>query len=218
VTTLLRILIIAACAGAAGCTAAYPTEPTKAEAVALYIAYATPKGRTTPGPSSTTNGYSFVAYTVDRDGAYERVTDRATWSSSNDEIARPLSGVTTAATRTFLAVSPGEANVIVRFQGLETTAAMLIVSPAIATTIPRLELAAAGLNVIGSPNQARAFYRPPTGSQQDVTNAASWSSSNPEIATVERGAIKAISSGTTIITANFEGLVDWFWFSVIPNS
>lgn len=184
----------------------------------MYIAYAAPKGRTSPGTNNVINGYSFIAYTIDRDGAYERVTDRATWSSSDDGIARPVTGVTTAGTKTFLAVSPGDASVIARFQGLEATAPMLVVDTAIVTITPRIDLAAAGPSVVGNPNSARAFLRPSSGSQRDVTNSASWSSSNPDVATVDRGEIRAISSGTTIITANFEGLVDWFWFSVIPKS
>ena len=218
-TTLFRVSIVAAvCTGAAGCSASYPTASTKADPVALYLAYAAPKGRTAPGSNNVINAYSFIAYTIDRDGAYERVTDRATWSSSDDGIARPLTGLTPTATKTFLAVSPGDATVIARFQGLEATAPMLIVDTAILTRIPRIELAAAGPSIVGSLNSARVFFRPPIGSQQDVTNSARWSSSNPDVATVDRGAIRAISSGTTIIAANFEGLVDWFWFSVIPKS
>lgn len=218
-TTLLRISIIAAvCAGTAGCTASYPAEPTKAELVALYLAYATPRGRTAPDTVAATSGYSFIAYTIDRDGVYERVTDRAVWSSSDAGIARLQAAAATAASRTFLAVTPGEASVIARFQGLEATAPMLVVDPSILTATPKVELSVTGLSAIGGLNQARAVFRPASGAQRDVTNSASWSSSNPEIATVDRGAIRAVSRGTTIITANVEGLVDWFWFSVIPNS
>lgn len=107
---------------------------------------------------------------------------------------------------------------IARFQGLEATAPMLIVDTAIVTMTPRIDLTAAGPSVVGNLSSARAVVRPSSGSQQDVTNSARWSSSNPDVATVDRGAIRAISSGTTIITANFDGLVDWFWFSVIPKS
>ena len=31
------------------------------------------------------------------------------------------------------------------------------------------------------------------------------------------GNIVAVSAGTTIITATFEGLVDWFWLSTLPR-
>jgi len=217
--TLFRVSIVAVvCSGAAGCTASYPSEPTKAEPVAIYVAFAAPKGRAAPGTNSVINGYSFIAYTIDRDGAYERVSDRAAWSSSDDGIARPQTGVTTAGTKTFLAVSPGAASVTARFAGLEAIAPMLIVDNAIVTATPRIDLTWSGQNVVGSASSARAFFRPPTGSQQDVTSSASWTSSNPEVATIDRGGIRAISSGTTLITANFEGLVDWFWLSVIPRS
>src|SRR5262245_66122475 len=106
VITLFRASIVAVvCSVAAGCTASYPTEPTKAEPVALYVAFSVPKGRAAPGSNTVINGYSFIAYTIDRDGVYERVSNRTAWSSSNDAIARTSGGVTTSGTQSFLAVS-----------------------------------------------------------------------------------------------------------------
>ena len=196
------------------CSATYPTEPTKAQPLALYLAYAAPRGRAALG-NNTASGYSFIAYTVDADGVYERVSERATWSSSDEGIVRPVAPAINAITRNFVAVSPGHANVIARFQGLEATAPMLIVESAILSATPRIDLTWSGQNTVGTTSSARALFRTPT---QDVTGFASWTSSNPEVATVDRGTIRAIGSGTTIITANIEGLVDWFWFSVVPKS
>ena len=184
----------------------------------MYIAFATPKGRAAPGGSLVINGYSFIAYTIDRDGAFERVTDRAVWSSSDEVIARPQA-VSVTGTKSFLGLTPGNASAVARFQGLEATAPMLIVESATVNATPRIDLTWTGQIAIGSVSAARALFRPSQfGAQQDVTNSATWTSSNPEVATVERGALTAINSGSTIITASFEGLVDWFWFSVIPKS
>ena len=208
--SLVLILYVAA----TSCTASYPTEPTKARPIALYLSYAAPKGRAAPGTNSVINGYSFFAYTLDADGVYERVSDRATWSSSNEAIVRP-GAAGSSFTRSFLAVSPGNATVTASFEGLAATAPVLVVESAVLSATPRIDLTWSGQNSVGALSSARAIFRT---SNQDVTGFASWTSSNPEVATVDRGAIRAVGSGTTIITANIDGLVDWFWFSVIPRS
>jgi len=215
ISSLRAALVTVLCVASTSCNASYPTEPTKARAVALYLAYAAPKGRAAPGSNSVINGYSFIAYTLDADGAYENVSNRAAWLSSDEGIVRPLTTVSSTITKSFLAVSPGSASVIARFQGLEATAPMLIVESAVLSATPRVDLTWTGQNSVGTVSSARAFFRTPN---QDVTGFASWTSSNPEVATVDRGTIRAVGSGTTIITANIEGLVDWFWFSVVPKS
>jgi hypothetical protein len=218
VNVLFRIVVVLlVCIASAGCTASYPTEPTKARPIALYLAYSAPKGRAAPGTNNVINGYSFMAYTIDADGAYERVSDRATWASTDEGIARPLAANATL-TKGFIAVAPGNASVIARFQGLEATAPMLVVDSVILSTRPSIELSWSGQNVVGSLSSARVLFRASSGSNQDATNSASWTSSNSDVATVDRGVIRAVGSGTTIITASFEGLVDWFWFSVIPKA
>jgi hypothetical protein len=219
ISLLRAALVTVAYVASTSCTASYPTEPTKARPVALYLAYAAPKGRAAPGSNNVINGYSFTAYTIDADGVYERVSDSATWSSSDEGILRPLTtGASSITGRSFLAVSPGSASVIARFQGLEATAPTLVVESALISTRPYIELLWSGQNALGTLSSARVLYRSSTGANQDVTGFAGWTSSNPEVATVDRGTIRAVSNGTTIITANIEGLVDWFWFSVIPKS
>lgn len=182
----------------------------------MYLAFATPKGRAAPGSNNVINGYSFIAYTVDADGAYERVSHRVAWSSSNEAIVQPQSGVTSAGTKIYLARSPGNADVIATFEGLQATAPLLVVGSDVLSRTPRIDLTWAGQNTIGALSKASAIMRPPN---QDVSNGASWMSSDPAVATVgEGGRITAVSSGTTLITANVNGLVDWFWLSVLPPS
>lgn len=220
VTRFLRSsLIVLMGIASASCTASYPTQPTKATPTALYLAYAAPKGRAAPGTNSVINGYSFFAYTLDSDGAFERVSERVVWSSSDDGILRPLAGVSSAGVKSFLAISPGSADVIARLEGLQATAPTLIVHGDVVSRTPRIDLSWNGQGTVGSLSKATAFLRPQTGSQRDVSNSATWSSSDPAVATVgEGGAIRAVGAGTTIITANVDGLVDWFWFSVRPLS
>jgi hypothetical protein len=219
---LLRIsLVTILCVASTACTASYPTEPTKGQPVGLYLAYTGPKGRTAPGVLglATVNAYGFIAYTIDADGAYERVTDRISWSSSDDGVVRVQSGVSTVGVKNYTAVAPGEASVVGRFQGLEATAPVLVVTNEVMTRTPRIDLAWTGANTIGSSSKASALLRPPAGTSQDLSNLAAWTSSNTEVATVTAsGNIRAVGAGTTIITANVDGMVDWFWFSVLPGS
>ena len=201
---------------AGACSASYPTEPSKARPLALYLAFATPKGRVAPGNSTITNGYAMFAYTVDADGAYERVSERVTWSTSDDGVVRRSGNVTSAGIQNFLAAAVGNAEVIAQFQGLQASAPVAIVASEIVFRTPRIDLTWSGRNTIGTPSKATAFLRP---SNQDVSNSATWTSSDPAVATVsDGGAITAVGKGTTIITANVNGLVDWFWFSVLPPS
>jgi hypothetical protein len=189
--------------------------------VVLYLAFATPKGRVAPGIGNNVNlnGYSFIAYTVNRDGAYERVSDRTAWSSNDEGILRSAGNVSSAGIKSFLAVSPGTPSVTARFQGLEATAPLLIVDSSL-LSLPRLELTWTSQSVatVGALVGVLANFRPATGSVQEVTRAATWSSSNPEVATVDGGAIRTLAIGSTIITANFDGFVEWFWVSVMPRS
>ena len=188
----------------------------------LYIAFAVPKGRTAPATGTGTNNanaFPFIAYTIDSDGAFEHVSNRATWSSSDDSIAQPLAGgVSAVGSKQYRANSPGTAEAIARFEGLEARAPLMVVPAAVLTRTPRIDLTWAGLSspiTVGSVSRATAFMRP---SNENVSGAASWTSSDPSVATVEGGLIRAISRGTTIITANVDGQVDWFWLSVVPPS
>ena len=45
------------------------------------------------------------------------------------------------------------------------------------------------------------------GSTADVTAKALWTSSNPEIASVQRGAVVGVSTGTAMVTAGYEGFL-----------
>src|SRR5690349_7668197 len=201
----------------ASCSASYPTRPTKANPVALYVAYSAPRGRV---PLGTFAGYGFVAYAVDADGAFERVTERVVWTTSDEDIVRAQAGVSNAV-KMFMAVAPGNAQVIARLQGLEASAPVLVVQSEMLQRLPRVDLNPSGNApaVIGATARGIATLRLSNGTSQDVSNRATWTSSDPIVATVnESGTITALGRGTTIITANADGLVDWFWFSVLPGS
>lgn len=175
----------------------------------MVIQYSPAKGRIGT-VSHAANRYQFSAVTIDRDGALERVTDRATWLSSDEKVARLSSAGRDFAL--FLPVAPGTANAIVRFAGMEATASMVVVESALLESYPRLNLISPG-----SRPQAVLREGSATSQSRNVTSEASWTSSDPRVATIDAtGAVTRVGIGTTLITATFNGLADWFWLSVGP--
>jgi hypothetical protein len=171
------------------------------------IRYTRPQGRVAAS-GNTGNQYYFSAITVDSDGAFETVTDRATWSSSNESVARPLPPRNEAS---FVAVGPGTANAIVRFAGLEAVAPMVFVDPALLNAYPRLDL------IDGRPVQAWFREGSATNQVRNVSSSTSWSSSDTRVATISAsGAITWVGVGTTVISGTFNGHTDWYWLSVGP--
>jgi hypothetical protein len=177
--------------------------------VALLIQYLQSRGRIGTSTSAG-NRYEFNAVTVDRDGVFERVTNRATWLSSNENVARP--GGASNFSVVFLPVGPGTANAIVRFAGMEATAPMVVVESALLDVYPRLNLVSPGTT------PQAVFREGSLGSQsRNVNSSASWDSSDTRIATVSAtGQVTRVGIGTTIITATFNGFSDWFWISFGP--
>jgi hypothetical protein len=196
-------LLLLVCVASASCTASYPTEPTKARAVGLLLLYAEAKGRiASPGGQ-----YSFTAVTVDSDGAYENVNDRATWLSSDDDVMRHT------ARGVYRPFGTGTAQAIVRFEGFEANAPMVPVATALLEQYPRL-------NVVLPGTRPQAWLRegPATNQTRQVTDQASWSSSDHRVATIAaNGAVTTVGIGTTLITVTYNGLTDWYWMSVGPR-
>lgn len=51
---------------------------------------------------------------------------------------------------------------------------------------------------------------------EDVTQAATWHSSNPRVATVDHGVVTSLSPGNADITASYDGLSRTYHVSVLP--
>lgn len=119
-----------------------------------------------------------------------------TWSSSNNEIATVNNGVVTA-------VKEGTATITVTTaEGGKTATCKVTVNvtvnapqtvPVTGVTLDETELT---LEKDGS-QTLTATVAPTNATNKDVT----WSSSNPEVATVEGGKVTAVSEGTATITA-----------------
>ena len=114
-----------------------------------------------------------------------------TWSSSNPEVATVDNGVVTA-------VSAGEAIITVTTEdGAKTATCKVTVNapqtvPVTGVTLDKAELTLEK----GSTGTLKATVEP----QNATNNTVTWSSSNPEFATVANGTVTAVSAGTATIT------------------
>ena len=118
-----------------------------------------------------------------------------TWSSSNPEVATVDNGVVTA-------VSVGEAIITVTTEdGSKTATCKVTVNapqtvPVTGVTLDKAELTLEK----GSTGTLTATVAP----QNATNNTVTWSSSNPEFATVDNGVVTAVSVGEAIITVTTE--------------
>ena len=118
-----------------------------------------------------------------------------TWSSSNSEVATVDNGVVTA-------VSAGEAIITVTTEdGGKTATCKVTVNapqtvPVTGVTLDKAELTLEK----GSTGTLKATVEP----KNATNNTVAWSSSNPEVATVDNGVVTAVSAGEAIITVTTE--------------
>jgi uncharacterized protein YjdB len=181
------------------CEASYPMAPTLG-GESLEVQY-----RSTTGPVRVGSSAAFTPYLVRTDGAWLDVRHSVTWSSSNPAVAR-------VDWDTVVAVSPGTANVIATYEGLSGSVEVEVV-PNQPQPVPPLLIVPAAPDVLGETLSAQAWF---TG--QNVTTSATWSSSDPPVATVDaRGVVIARAPGTVRISASYQGVVAWYVFSVPPG-
>jgi uncharacterized protein YjdB len=185
--------------GSATISASYQGETGSA---ALTVTGGEPTGLTvTPTPASFAAGDSeqLTATLEFPDGSTQDVTNQAAWTSDDTAI------VTVDATGLATGVAPGDTTVSVAFQGL-TGAAEITVTDAYVTEIVVDPVSAMG--VVGGGDiqfTATAIYSDLTSS--DVTDTATWTSSDTAIAAIDAaGAATPLTGGTSTITAEFGGV------------
>ena len=129
------------------------------------------------------------------DGSTQYLTQTVTWSSSNPAVGGVSSiGLVAAA-------SPGSTDISATFGGVTGSSTLTVV----AATLSAIAITPSTISIqVGTTQQfsATAGYGPQ--SIQDITSAATWSSSSPSVAVVSSsGLVKALSTGTTTISASF---------------
>jgi hypothetical protein len=158
--------------------------------------------------------FSFGVFAVHTDGVYEQVsTPRGvTWASSDPAIV----AVSSPTTGTLRAVSPGIATLTASYQGRSASVTQEI--RAGEPPYPFLEIwPTAAPSRQYMTRDARARRRESNTSFPDVTAAATWTSSDPRVATVDGGVVLATGVGTTRITASHGGMTASYVFSVYES-
>ncbi|MFD0682325.1 MULTISPECIES: Ig-like domain-containing protein [unclassified Paenibacillus] len=136
----------------------------------------------------------FATYANTGNGAPEDITERAEWTSSNENIVYVYKGNLTAN-------SIGEATITAKF-GEKTITTVVDVD------VPRrLELDKEVYSLqVGTPGQLKLYATYADGStNNDVTDSAEWSVDNDAIAFVTKGKITTYKSGETKVTATYGG-------------
>lgn len=179
--TLAAVTLVAC--GQAGTTS---TAPSNATVVSIVVTSAT--------ASSST--YQLTATARMSDGTSRDVTRSAIWESSNPLIA------TVSATGLVAVVTAGELDVRATYQSIVGSLHLLVAK------VPPASLSIDGAPAIASgPFQLTASARLTDGTVEDVTRAATWQSSNAQVATVSNiGFVTVVSNGDVDFTVAFQGL------------
>ncbi|WP_379135142.1 Ig-like domain-containing protein [Paenibacillus sp. sgz500958] len=130
------------------------------------------------------------------------VTESAEWISSD-------SGVLTVSKGKMTLVGDGTATVTAKFKGLTASFKATVTLPYSSITITDAKgIAVQDLELIvgDTPKLLAETKEISSGAKGEATTQASWSSSNTAVATVDKGALKVLSTGKTTITATYMGV------------
>ena len=191
-----RLVLIATSLIAAGCRANFPESPTQNAAVAgVQLQYTQPHRFIVPGASQ-----SLTLYAIDGDGVFEDVSTRAAWFSSND-------GVATVTNGTVRGVSSGVTDISATYQGFRASG-MIVVSSFQPSPL-----------VITPARDHRIGVTSPIGlslGSTSVAGAATFTSSDPRVFTVQGSSVVGAGVGTAAITASYNGFFVTYYASVAP--
>lgn len=201
-----------------GCTATYPTQP-DAVGTVLEIHYLSP----TPVSVPVASHIALSAWTVSPHGAYEDVTTRASWQTSDASVATVRVDGRFYAQVAMGTLEQREARITASYGG--ATDAIQVRTAARVTTFPALTIVTTGGHplVVPTPGlipaalgrfSVRAVLRTSAAAAIDV--GAQWTSSRPEVAAYVPGQVNALQPGTTLLTASHSGVSAATWISVAP--
>ncbi len=174
-------------AAACGNDHSNPTGPSSGAAV---------KAVTVTSASTSGSSFQMTATAQLADGSSRDVTTAAQWQSSNTKIA------TVSASGVLTVVGAGEVDVRATYQNVTGSAHLILAST------PVVSLAVTGAPASpASSFQLTATAKMSDGSTSNVTDSASWQSSNTQIATVSStGFVTATGTGQVDITAAYGGV------------
>ncbi|GAB2703174.1 hypothetical protein ACFQWB_01545 [Paenibacillus thermoaerophilus] len=127
------------------------------------------------------------------DNKTDNVSDKAEWISEDDSVATVVNGVVTG-------VGAGSTTVQAKY-GNQTVAV-----PVEVEVVKRLDPDQTKLSMLlGDKETIKLIATYPDGTTADVTDLAKWSSSNPDVAGVNKGLISAYEAGMASVTASYGG-------------
>lgn len=140
-----------------------------------------------------------ITYTLNgsKNSVVEDVTSEAVWTTSNASIATVDEG-----TITFLGT--GTVTIAAKLKGKSDSIVFNVTSPYKTISISPNELLELEIGEDDRIVQATAVLK--TGGSIDVTESANWTSTNPQIASVEKGVITPISAGKTTVNVSHMGV------------
>jgi hypothetical protein len=131
------------------------------------------------------------------DGSVQNVSQSATWTSAAATIA------TVSASGSVIGKGTGTTTISAA-SGSITGSASLTISGAVATA---LNIAPAALTLsLGTNGPLHAIATMSDGTTQDMTTTATWSSTQPAIATVAQGNVSSMAKGSAQVSAAYKGL------------
>jgi hypothetical protein len=133
-------------------------------------------------------------------------TADATWQSSNTAVATVSAGVVTG-------VGAGEADISATYQNV-TGKVHVTIAPAAATVTVTAVSVTGPIPGVGATTQftAIAFFSDNT--SKEVTNVASWRSSNTTVATVNSGQVRGVANGETDVSATYQNVTGLVHFAI----
>ncbi|MGR5414446.1 Ig-like domain-containing protein [Vibrio astriarenae] len=154
--------------------------------------------------------FSLTAQAIWSSGNTEDITDSAQWSVTPENAAKVDGSVLTA-----LAVIDA-AQLDLSYQGKIDSASFSISAPDEEVTLEGIELSGFEPSMFVGESQSltlTAFYSDE--SEKEVTEVASWSTSDAEFASVEAGLVTGVGAGNVEIRATFDGLSESIFIEVM---
>lgn len=137
------------------------------------------------------------AYAVEEDDSEFKVTEQVKWTSSNTNVATINKGKLDL-------LAAGTTTIKVQYKGLEQTVTVKVKSPYKSLKLEPgdvLEMQVGDASI-----QLKARAELPEGNLEDVTDEATWESSNPAAVKVDKGKIEPVGFGTATISVSYLGV------------
>lgn len=207
---LRTAMLVLALALVAACNASYPFPSSRPVPTALQVHFPVPMG-----PALVGQSFRLMAYIIDSDGAFEDVTSKARWVSSNAAVVQEA-----ATPPQFVALAPGLADLSATYQGISNAVTITVIEAD--RQFPILTITPGNPRVVGRSETASALLRASATQSQNVTSQAIWRSSDPNVVSVALApsgsvaAVRGVSAGTAIITATVDGVSASYSLSILP--